>query len=90
MSVTSPSPSATTVNESSLMRLALVFLRSSLILQYSLPHSAGCSDAGPWTPGDDDGLEEDIPDTPESLPPYPSNGEVLCLKTLHLFLQCPV
>ncbi|XP_030584928.1 interferon regulatory factor 6 [Archocentrus centrarchus] len=38
------------------------------------PSSQGSSDAGPWTPGDEDGLEEDIPDTPESLPPYPSNG----------------
>ncbi|CAI5687867.1 interferon regulatory factor 6 [Oreochromis niloticus] len=38
------------------------------------PSNHGSSDAGPWTPGEDDGLEEDIPDTPESLPPYPSNG----------------
>lgn len=35
----------------------------------------GSSDAGSWTPPDDEGGEEDIPDTPESLPPYPSNGE---------------
>lgn len=35
----------------------------------------GSSDAGSWTPHDEDGGEEDIPDTPESLPPYPSNGE---------------
>ncbi|XP_061689160.1 interferon regulatory factor 6 [Syngnathoides biaculeatus] len=34
----------------------------------------GSSDAGSWTPGEEDGAEEDIPDTPESLPPYPSNG----------------
>ncbi|KAM9814029.1 interferon regulatory factor 6 [Neosynchiropus ocellatus] len=34
----------------------------------------GSSDAGSWTPCDEDGIEEDIPDTPESLPPYPSNG----------------
>ncbi|XP_053287472.1 interferon regulatory factor 6 isoform X1 [Pleuronectes platessa] len=34
----------------------------------------GSSDAGSWTPHDDDGGEEDTPDTPESLPPYPSNG----------------
>ncbi|XP_057702941.1 interferon regulatory factor 6 isoform X2 [Corythoichthys intestinalis] len=32
------------------------------------------SDAGSWTPGEEDGAEEDVPDTPESLPPYPSNG----------------
>lgn len=33
------------------------------------------SDAGSWTPGDDDGGDEDLPNTPESLPPpYPSNG----------------
>uniref|UniRef100_A0AAQ5Z4W3 IRF tryptophan pentad repeat domain-containing protein n=1 Tax=Amphiprion ocellaris TaxID=80972 RepID=A0AAQ5Z4W3_AMPOC len=30
--------------------------------------------AGSWTPGDDDGGEEDLPDTPGSPPPYPSNG----------------
>lgn len=35
----------------------------------------GSSDAGSWTPHDEDGGEEDVPDTPESLPPYPSNGE---------------
>lgn len=34
----------------------------------------GSSDAGSWTPCDEDVIEEDIPDTPESLPPYPSNG----------------
>lgn len=34
----------------------------------------GSSDAGSWTPHEEDGGEEDIPDTPESLPPYPSNG----------------
>uniref|UniRef100_H3DAX2 Interferon regulatory factor 6 n=1 Tax=Tetraodon nigroviridis TaxID=99883 RepID=H3DAX2_TETNG len=38
------------------------------------PSNQGSSDAGSWTPHDDDGGEEDIPDTPESLPPYPSNG----------------
>ncbi|XP_077459671.1 interferon regulatory factor 6 [Stigmatopora argus] len=32
------------------------------------------SDAGSWTPGEEDVAEEDVPDTPESLPPYPSNG----------------
>ncbi|XP_030274363.1 interferon regulatory factor 6 [Sparus aurata] len=32
------------------------------------------SDAGSWTPHDEEGIEEDVPDTPESLPPYPSNG----------------
>ncbi|XP_037304139.1 interferon regulatory factor 6 [Pungitius pungitius] len=32
------------------------------------------SEAGSWTPHEEDGVEEDIPDTPESLPPYPSNG----------------
>lgn len=42
-------------------------------------HLTGSSDAGSWTPHDDDGVEEDIPDTPESLPPYPSNGEWLLL-----------
>ncbi|CAL9704675.1 unnamed protein product [Knipowitschia caucasica] len=31
------------------------------------------SDAGSWTPGDDDGGDED-PNTPDSLPPYPPNG----------------
>uniref|UniRef100_A0A4W6G1N1 Interferon regulatory factor 6 n=1 Tax=Lates calcarifer TaxID=8187 RepID=A0A4W6G1N1_LATCA len=30
--------------------------------------------AGSWTPPEEDGVEEDVPDTPESLPPYPSNG----------------
>uniref|UniRef100_A0A3Q1F8Z2 Interferon regulatory factor 6 n=1 Tax=Acanthochromis polyacanthus TaxID=80966 RepID=A0A3Q1F8Z2_9TELE len=30
--------------------------------------------AGSWTPHDDDGVEEDLPDTPGSPPPYPSNG----------------
>ncbi|XP_022058850.1 interferon regulatory factor 6 [Acanthochromis polyacanthus] len=34
----------------------------------------GSSDAGSWTPHDDDGVEEDLPDTPGSPPPYPSNG----------------
>uniref|UniRef100_A0A8D3C6D3 Interferon regulatory factor 6 n=1 Tax=Scophthalmus maximus TaxID=52904 RepID=A0A8D3C6D3_SCOMX len=34
----------------------------------------GSSDAGSWTPHEEDGGDEDIPDTPESLPPYPSNG----------------
>ncbi|KAF7670182.1 hypothetical protein LDENG_00068190 [Lucifuga dentata] len=34
----------------------------------------GSSDAGSWTPYEEDGAEEDVPDTPESLPPYPSNG----------------
>ncbi|XP_049438863.1 interferon regulatory factor 6 [Epinephelus fuscoguttatus] len=34
----------------------------------------GSSDAGSWTPGEEDGGEEDLPNTPESLPPYPSNG----------------
>ncbi|KAM7005404.1 LOW QUALITY PROTEIN: interferon regulatory factor 6 [Tautogolabrus adspersus] len=34
----------------------------------------GSSDAGSWTPHEEDGGEEDVPDTPESLPPYPSNG----------------
>lgn len=34
----------------------------------------GSSDAGSWTPHDDEVAEEDVPDTPESLPPYPSNG----------------
>ncbi|XP_061583076.1 interferon regulatory factor 6 [Cololabis saira] len=33
----------------------------------------GTSEAGSWTPYDDDGGDED-PNTPESLPPYPSNG----------------
>ncbi|XP_053171907.1 interferon regulatory factor 6 isoform X1 [Scomber japonicus] len=34
----------------------------------------GSSDAGSWTPYEEEGGEEDVPDTPESLPPYPSNG----------------
>ncbi|XP_076003513.1 interferon regulatory factor 6 [Genypterus blacodes] len=34
----------------------------------------GSSDAGSWTPYEDEGAEEDIPDTPESLPPYPSSN----------------
>ncbi|XP_061878936.1 interferon regulatory factor 6 [Entelurus aequoreus] len=33
----------------------------------------GSADAGSWTPGEEDGAEEDVPNTPESLPPYPSN-----------------
>ncbi|XP_038553217.1 interferon regulatory factor 6 isoform X2 [Micropterus salmoides] len=37
----------------------------------------GSSDAGSWTPHDEDGGEEDVPDTPESLPPYPSNDSSL-------------
>ncbi|XP_075893227.1 interferon regulatory factor 6 [Nelusetta ayraudi] len=34
----------------------------------------GSSDAGSCTPHDEDVGEEDLPNTPESLPPYPSNG----------------
>ncbi|TMS19148.1 Interferon regulatory factor 6 [Larimichthys crocea] len=34
----------------------------------------GSSDAGSLTPQYEEIGEEDIPDTPESLPPYPSNG----------------
>lgn len=46
-------------------------------LKTSVSPPTASSDAGSWTPHDDDGGEEDIPDTPESLPPYPSNGETL-------------
>ncbi|XP_077583106.1 interferon regulatory factor 6 [Stigmatopora nigra] len=38
------------------------------------PSNPASSDAGSWTPGEEDVAEEDVPDTPESLPPYPSNG----------------
>lgn len=38
-------------------------------------HPTGSSDAGSLTPQYEEIGEEDIPDTPESLPPYPSNGE---------------
>lgn len=34
----------------------------------------GSSDAGSCTPHDEDVGEDDLPNTPESLPPYPSNG----------------
>ncbi|XP_034022486.1 interferon regulatory factor 6 [Thalassophryne amazonica] len=37
-------------------------------------HSAASSDTGSWTPYDEDGGDEDVPNTPDSLPPYPSNG----------------
>lgn len=47
------------------------------LIAFFFPHPKGSSDAGSWTPHDDDGGEEDVPDTPESLPPYPSNGEQL-------------
>ncbi|XP_010740648.3 interferon regulatory factor 6 isoform X1 [Larimichthys crocea] len=38
------------------------------------PSNQGSSDAGSLTPQYEEIGEEDIPDTPESLPPYPSNG----------------
>lgn len=41
------------------------------------PHSSnpGSAEPGSWTPHEDEGGEDDdVPDTPESLPPYPSNG----------------
>lgn len=62
----------------------LNILSESLINRLTLQHLSsfnavsrhtGSSDAGSWTPHDEDGGEEDIPDTPESLPPYPNNGE---------------
>lgn len=54
---------------------------NQLHLHFLLAHNSpffqttGSSDAGSWTPYEEDGGEEDVPDTPESLPPYPSNGE---------------
>ncbi|KAF6736498.1 Interferon regulatory factor 6 [Oryzias melastigma] len=39
-----------------------------------IPQPSSNQDAGSWTPGDNDDGEEDLPNTPESLPPYPSNG----------------
>uniref|UniRef100_A0A8C6TZD1 Interferon regulatory factor 6 n=1 Tax=Neogobius melanostomus TaxID=47308 RepID=A0A8C6TZD1_9GOBI len=50
--------------------------------------------------GDDDGGEEDVPNTPESLPPYPSNGRSPCipitsdhvvslLRHIHAAPSCP-
>uniref|UniRef100_A0A3P9IUY9 Interferon regulatory factor 6 n=1 Tax=Oryzias latipes TaxID=8090 RepID=A0A3P9IUY9_ORYLA len=39
-----------------------------------IPQPSSNQDTGPWTPTEDDGIEEDVPNTPESLPPYPSNG----------------
>uniref|UniRef100_A0A667XFW9 Interferon regulatory factor 6 n=1 Tax=Myripristis murdjan TaxID=586833 RepID=A0A667XFW9_9TELE len=39
-----------------------------------IPAPLSNPDAGSWTPYDEEGGEEDVPDTPESLPPYPSNG----------------
>jgi len=39
------------------------------------PPSLGSSDAGSWTPYEEEGGDDDVPDTPESLPPYPSNGQ---------------
>lgn len=42
----------------------------------TVSYRTGSSDAGSWTPHDEDGVEEDIPDTPESLPPYPNSGKI--------------
>lgn len=42
---------------------------------FNSPFKTGSSDAGSWTPYEEEVGEEDVPDTPESLPPYPSNGE---------------
>lgn len=78
-----PQPSS---NQGKSERLARVnFVPHFLFyIAFFFPHPKGSSDAGSWTPHDDDGGEEDIPDTPESLPPYPSNGEQLLL---HIYID---
>lgn len=34
----------------------------------------GSTEPGSWTPYDEEGGDDDIPNTPDSLPPYPPNG----------------
>ncbi|XP_046892990.1 interferon regulatory factor 6 [Hypomesus transpacificus] len=42
----------------------------------------GSTEPGPWTPYDEEGGEDDVPDTPDSLPPYPPGASPASLPVM--------